>query len=117
MLSDKLLEHHEGKDEEILAIIAHELGHWKLKHQLKTVVMNTVYMAFFGVIMIAVIDNNSFLDSFSITHESYFMTFLLFILFYQRSVDIPLRLLIKWRERRNEYEADAYSVRIGYGPE
>lgn len=28
VLSKQLLEHHEGKDDEILAILAHEFGHW-----------------------------------------------------------------------------------------
>jgi Zn-dependent protease with chaperone function len=27
-ISYRLLTHHEGKDEELLAILAHELGHW-----------------------------------------------------------------------------------------
>ena len=28
-ISEELLEHHKGHPEEILAIVAHEMGHWK----------------------------------------------------------------------------------------
>ena len=114
-LGDTLLEHHEGHNEEILSIVAHELGHAKLHHIAKMMVFNCFYMLVFGALMIPVIDHKEFLASFNIYMESYFMTLVIFILFYQRSFDVPIRLLIKWIERKHEYEADAYAVKVGYG--
>ena len=81
-LSEELLEHHKGHNEEILAIVAHELGHWKKNHINKIVVINTVYMGVFGALMIPCIDNRQFLAAFNIHMESYFMTLVLFALLY-----------------------------------
>ena len=116
-LSEELLEHHKDHNEEILAIVAHELGHWKKSHITKMVAINTVYMGIFGLFMIPCIDNEQFLAAFNIQMESYFMTMVLFVLLYQRSIDIPIRMFILWFERKNEYEADHYSVEMGFGKE
>jgi len=32
LLADILLEHHKGHNDEIMAIVAHEIGHYKWKH-------------------------------------------------------------------------------------
>ena len=98
-LGDTLLEHHKGHNEEIIGIVAHELGHWKKNHLLKIAILNMFYMLIFGLIMIPVIDRDQFLASFNIYMESYFMTMVLYILFYLRSFDIPIRLFINWRSR------------------
>ena len=42
------------------------------------------------------------------------MTFVLFVLLYQRSVDIPIRMFITWYERRAEFEADKFAVEMGF---
>ena len=42
---EEVTEKKEGKgctDEEILAILGHELGHWKLSHNLKNIVISQV---------------------------------------------------------------------------
>ena len=114
-LSEELLEHHKDHNEEILSIVAHELGHWKQGHINRMIGLNTVYMGIFGAIMIPCIDNKQFLASFNIQMESYFMTLVLFALLYERTVDIFLRMFIKWFERRHEYEADKFSVMMGFG--
>ena len=114
-LSDKLLEHHKGHNEEILAIVAHELGHVKLNHIMWMIVFNTFYMLFFGIAMLSVIENRDFLRAFNIYMESSFLTFVLFAKLYETSADVFIRMLILWIERRNEYAADAFSVRIGFG--
>ena len=50
-LTEKLLEQHKNHPEEILAIVAHELGHWKLSHTMRMAIFNTFYMLIFGLIM------------------------------------------------------------------
>lgn len=81
-LSTKLLEHHAGHNEEILAIVAHELGHWYKDHLKKSVLVNVVYMTIFGAIMVPFVDNKEFLFAFSIGMESYYMQLVLYILLY-----------------------------------
>ena len=110
------MEHHAGHQDEILAILAHELGHWKLKHVPKILVFNSFYMMIFGLLLIPILKNwEGFLGAFNFYHENYFVTMVLYAHLYINTVDVVLRLLIKWIERRNELQADAYSVRIGFG--
>ena len=116
-LSEELLEHHKDHNEEILAIVAHELGHWKKSHISWMIAFNTLYMGVFGMIMIPCIDNKQFLAAFNIQMESYFMTMLLFALLYMRSVDVPIRLFINWMSRQNEFSADAFAVKAGFRKE
>ena len=56
-LSYELLEHHAGQDREILAIVAHELGHWKLMHIYKVVLYDMVYMAIFAFFIEKCVNN------------------------------------------------------------
>ena len=73
-------------------------------------------MMIFGLLLIPVVDNNKeFLATFGIYHENYFLTLVLYAHLWIYTFDIPLRLLVKWIERRHEFSADAYSVKIGYG--
>ena len=109
------MEHHADHDEEILAIVAHELGHWKKAHMTKLVIFNVFYATVFGALMIPVIEHDPFLAAFGIYHQSYVMQLLLFGLLYQNSVDVVGRFLIRYIQREIEYSADAYSVKIGYG--
>ena len=68
LISEELLKHHNGHDDEILAIIAHELGHWQMKHVRKLVLINIAYIVTFFVLMIPVIDNDAFLVAFNFHH-------------------------------------------------
>ena len=90
-------------NEEILAIVAHELGHWKKSHITKMVIFNMFYMFVFGLIMLPFIDNKQFLSAFNIHMESYFMTLVLYALLYIRSADVAIRIFIHWLGRRHEF--------------
>ena len=112
-ISHTILEHHKGQNDEILAIIMHELGHRKRRHVLKMLVINTVYMTIFGALLIPMIDRVEFLASFGMYMDSYVMTLAFFTLLYQRTVDIPLRLLIRLFQRKFEKEADQVCIDRG----
>ena len=114
-MSEQLLEHHKDHNEEILAIIAHEIGHSKKYHLYRMTGINAFYMLVFGLILIPFIDHDPFLAAFNIYHESYFLTLAYFAYLYQQSLGVPLNILINQRSRRFEYEADAFSVRVGFG--
>ena len=105
-ISYSLLEHHKGQNDEILAIILHEIGHRARKHVSKMLVINTVYMTVFGAVMIPFIDRTEFLKSFGIYMDSYVMTLIFFGYLYHRTIDVLLRLLIRMAQRKFEYEAD-----------
>ena len=94
--------------------MGHELGHWKLNHLTKNILINTIYMLLYGLILIPFVDNQEFLVAFNIRMESYFLLLALYSWLYLRTIDIPVRWGINWLSRRFEYEADAFAVKIGY---
>ncbi len=102
MISEELLKHHKGHEDEIMAIIAHELGHYKMKHVRTLVLINIAYIVTFFVLMIPVIDNDAFLVAFNFHHENYFMALFLFVHLFLYSVDVPMRTLLHKRERVQE---------------
>ena len=114
-MSSNLLEHHDGHDDEIVAILAHELGHWEMNHVNKMLVFNSFYMMVYGLLLIPVLHNMpGFLMAFQFYHENYFMLAFLYTFLYIYSADIFMRFFINWLERKHEYEADAFSVQRGY---
>ena len=55
---------HGCKPAEILAILTHELGHYKLSHLTWTTIVDTVYMLIFGLIMTLLINDPTFMKNF-----------------------------------------------------
>ena len=82
---------------------------------MRILIFNSFYMMLFGMFMIPTIDNPSFLAAFGFYHQNYFMTMCLYGTLWLNTAEILLRFVVHWIERRHEYRADAYSVRIGYG--
>ena len=114
-LSEELLKHHAGHDDEILAIIAHELGHWKKWHMLRGFVFDSFYMLVFGAILIPLISRPAFLEAFNFHQDNFFVLLCFYTALYIHSVDVPIRLLIRKISRTYELEADSFSVQLGFG--
>ena len=66
-ISRSLLEHHKGHEDEILAILGHEFGHWHKMHLFKTIPMDTLYMCVFAECATTVMGDASLLTDFGFT--------------------------------------------------
>lgn len=60
---------------------------------------------------------NCIISSFGFTYQSDFVEFYVFYSIWLEIPDFILRLGINWNLRRHEYQADAYAVENGYGPQ
>lgn len=89
-----LFNHHKGFDDEILSIIAHELGHWKKRHIMRILVINMFYVSIWCACMIPMIDRPEFLNAFNIRMESQWMTLWYVFRLFENSVDPALMLLV-----------------------
>ena len=114
-ISGKLLEHHKGHEDEILAILAHEFGHWHYMHLFKNIIFDTVYMVLFGLFLTPLIENETLnadlMRSFGFQQKSYCISLILLVLIWLVSADLILNSLINnfiWR--RHEYQADIFTV-------
>lgn len=99
---------------EVLAVLAHELGHYKLKHILKSMILAFVFLGFGMYFINFCLRSSWFYSSFSITNPSNYMALILF------SLTIPyftffLTPIQSFFSRRNEYQADEFSTQYTNG--
>ena len=94
--------------EEILSVLAHEIGHWKKKHILKRIIQIEV-IAFVAIYAAWYLLRSEFLiDLFSIDVSSFFAKLVL-LSFIASIVSFPFGPLFNWISRKHENEADRYS--------
>jgi len=105
---DTLLERLNG--EEIEAVLAHELGHFKHNHVIKRIVM-IFFMSFLGLALLGWLINQSwFFQGLGVTSESNYMALMLFMLVSPVFLFF-IRPLMASYSRKNEFEADDYAAK------
>jgi STE24 endopeptidase len=96
---------HEG---EVEAILAHELGHYKKKHILKSLLISTV-LSFCGFFIVGkLIDNLNFFESFNLYPATEALGLLLFSLIMP-SFSFFMTPCFSYLSRKNEFEADDFA--------
>jgi len=97
-------------EDEIVAVVAHEMGHDKCKHIQKSLVMSTLF-AFAGFYILSLaIAWPTLYDAFSAGEPRNYVGLVLFVLF-SGVFTFPLQPLFQYFSRRNEYEADQFSAK------
>lgn len=109
VLFDTLLSH--INEQEILSVLAHEIGHWKRKHALRTMVLTQIVSLFF-LYLASLLINNPLLYLFGqiAKPEPYVGLFLLTLVWQPLSFFISP--LFAWLSRKFEYEADQYCYQL-----
>ncbi len=109
VLYDTLIE--KMNKNEIIAVLAHELGHWKKKHILKrlivteTVALIAIYLAFI------LLKNNLLSDIFNIENATFFAKVII-LGFLGSIAGFPFTPLVNYFSRRHENEADRFSCEL-----
>ncbi len=117
-LFDTLIKQH--SHDEILAILAHEIAHWKKGHIIKGFVLNICLSALVFYSISLVLNRSWFYDAFgllepfkqtgvvgAVAGAGLFLTGILF-----SPVSFVLSPITSWLSRKNEYEADALSLEL-----
>lgn len=115
VLYDTLVE--QCQEEEVTAVLAHELGHWKLGHTPKNFVLSQVVI--FAQMSLFTFTRTApgLFESFGfIKEQPVFMSIVLFQLLLG-PVDEVLGLLINQLSRRYEFQADNFAVTLGHAPQ
>lgn len=99
--------------EEVISVLAHELGHHKLKHIVKSITINTLFMGVGFYIVSQAFNNNQFFTSFKLQPSAH--TGLLLFSHLIPIMTFFLTPISSWFSRRNEYEADQFSVKFADG--
>ncbi len=107
VLFDTLIEKH--TTDELLAIIAHEMGHYKLKHILKSMLSSFFDLALTLFVLSLFLKNKELFEAFKMEHISIYGS-LLFFGFIYSPISQLISILSNYYSRKHEYEADKYSV-------
>lgn len=96
--------------DEIEAVLAHELGHFKHKHVIKRIAM-MFSISFVGLALLGWLDQQTwFFNGLGVDTESSYMALILFLLVSPVFLFL-LRPIMASYSRKNEFEADAYAAK------
>ena len=114
ILYDTLLEKMDNN--EVIAILAHEIGHWKKKHVLKRIVISEIIAFAALYIAFKILQTDFLLDLFSITSDSLFAKIVI-LGFIGSIVAFPFSPLSSYFSRRHERQADRFACELTGDPE
>jgi len=112
-LFDTLIEKHSV--EELVSIIAHEIGHYKKKHNIKGIIMGVVQTGIMFYLLSLFLNNEALFAAFKMENVSIYASLLFFSILYS-----PIELIMSFFgntiSRKHEFEADAFAkTSIGTG--
>jgi STE24 endopeptidase len=111
VLFDTLLE--TSSHEETCAVLAHELGHWKLNHILKNLIFSNIHSFIMYYLVGFALWYDPLFQAFGFKDQPVVIGFLLFSYLYA-PVEELLSFLFAILSRTFEYQADAFAKALGY---
>ena len=117
VLFDTLIEKHSVA--ELVSVLAHEVGHYKLKHITKMVVTSILSTGLMFYILNLFISKPGLYEAFGLTGEPSTMIYAGFIFFgfLYSPISLILGIFGNILSRKHEFEADAYAVNTANEPE
>jgi STE24 endopeptidase len=106
-LFDTLIENHTVP--ELIAVLAHEVGHFKRRHVIQHFVFAQINLCFVFVLASLCLSRPELYAAFGVTHPSYYIGFALFSLLIQ-PLAIILGVVVNSWSRRHEYQADRFAA-------
>lgn len=112
-----------NSERELLAVLAHEVGHLKYKKKLRDHLSHIPSLILLGFMVWAIPNahvftmlNNAVCEAFGLQYTNYDLI-LGVVLVFLRPFLFFNRTLTRYQSRKKEYDADANSVDLGYGEE
>jgi len=112
-LFDTLIEKH--SQPELLAVLAHEIGHFKRGHIIQRLVLAVVQLAGLFLLMGSVLKNPGLHAAFGLERPVLWLGFVFFMILFE-PVQTVIGVLTGLWSRKHEYEADAYASAATGGP-
>jgi STE24 endopeptidase len=112
-LFDTLIEKHSV--DELVSIIAHEIGHYKKRHNIKGIVQGVLQTGIMFFMLSFFLNNPQLFAAFGVENLSIYASLLFFSLLYS-PIDLVLSFVANKISRMHEFEADAFAQKsIGTG--
>lgn len=106
-LFDTLIEKHTVP--ELVAILAHEIGHYKKKHILKGMIISILHMGVMFLLLSFFISSKGLFDAFYMSQPSIYAGLIFFGMLYS-PIELILSIFMQMFSRKNEYEADHFAA-------
>ncbi|MEZ4524607.1 MAG: M48 family metallopeptidase [Desulfobacterales bacterium] len=114
VLFDTLIARHSVA--ELLAVLAHEIGHYKKKHIRLNLMIGIVHMGIVFWLLSLFISRQELFDAFYMSHPSVYAGMIFFGMLLT-PIDFFLGILMQMLSRKNEFEADRFAVETTRNPE
>ncbi len=114
VLYDTLINQHSVP--ELTAILAHEMGHYKLKHILKGIITSIIHMGFIFYILSVLLSYAGLYNAFFLEERSVYAGLVFFGLLFT-PVEFILNIVMQAISRRHEFEADRFAVNTTGNPD
>lgn len=101
---------------EIIAVLAHEMGHCKLNHLVKILFASMIQTGFMFYFLSFFLNNSLLADAFFMTETSIYSS-LVFFGFLYAPINLLVSMLFNFLSRMNEYAADTYAAETTGSPE
>jgi len=105
-LYDTLINNH--SDEELVAVLAHEIGHYKKKHILKNMGISIVQTGIMFMLLSFFLNTQGLYDAFYMEQASVYAGLIFFGMLYA-PVDMIVSIFMQVLSRKYEFEADAFA--------
>ena len=106
-LFDTLIDKHTS--DEIVAVLAHEVGHYKKKHIVKGLVLSIAHSGVVFYLLSVFLSHRGLFDAFFMEQSSIYAGLVFFGLLYA-PVELLLSLFLNHWMRKHEFEADRYAA-------
>ncbi len=113
-LFDTLIRQHTTN--ELLAVLAHEMGHYKKKHILVSIILGILQTGLMLFLLSLFISYRGLFDAFYMDHKSVYAGMIFFAMLYS-PLDFFIGMLMQMVSRRNETEADRFAVETTGDPQ
>ncbi len=94
---------------ELLAVVAHEVGHYKMRHIVKNMVLGIVHTGVMLYLLSIFLHHPGLFNAFYVTEPSVYAGLVFFGMLYV-PVELLLSIGMQIVSRRHEYDADRYAV-------
>lgn len=103
-------------DEEVVAVLGHELGHWKYGHTIVHLVIGQANLLLMFIVFSSLMGVDSIFFSFGFTsHAPVLLRLMIVFQFIFSPYNTILAFLMTVLSRYLEFQADRFAVKLGYG--
>jgi STE24 endopeptidase len=107
VLFDTLIKNH--KPAELVAVLAHEIGHYKKKHIIKSLMISIAHSALVFYLLSIFLSHQGLFNAFYMEQMSVYAGLIFFSMLYT-PLEMILSLLLQIFSRKNEFEADRFAA-------